>query len=364
MKQNKTWMVLAIGVLAFTACKKDKGEHGDAGEGGQVYTMSNSAKGNTLIAYHRAENGKLTWDSSYATGGFGTGAGLGSQGSVVLTPDNIVLVANAGSNSISSFKITGHGAKLVSTVSSGGITPISITEYNHAVVVLNGGGDGNITGFELGSDGKLLPVANSTKPLSSKAAGPAQVSFVNGGKALVVTEKSANTILSYNSSGIMHTLTSAHPTPFGFAVGSNGKIIVSEAAGGAAGASTVSSYHVDNNGVISLVTGPVSANQTAACWVVLTDNEKFAYAANTGSNDVSSFSVNDATGSIKLLTAVAAASGTAPADAALSDGSKYLYVLTAGSNTLNVYSVGSDGGLNSVQTVPGVFGSGVGLAAE
>jgi len=83
-------------------------------DNGSIYTLSNAAAGNAVLAYTRARNGKLSFKAQYSTGGLGTGAGLGSQGSLVLTDDNRWLLAvNAGSNQISVFAVRPSGLSLV-----------------------------------------------------------------------------------------------------------------------------------------------------------------------------------------------------------------------------------------------------------
>jgi 6-phosphogluconolactonase len=392
MKSFKNFAAIAVTVFLLTACQKEskilpgneteaavdlsagsanRNEENEEGGGRHVYTLSNQVSGNAVLDYTRAANGSLTYNTSYATGGTGTGGGLGNQYALVLTEDeddNVLLAVNAGSNSISSFKVTGNGLQLKSTVSSGGMRPVSITQHDDIVFVLNAGGTGNIAGFKL-DDNKLMPIASSTRPLSSTASGAAEVAFVNGGRVVVVTEKATNKIITYTVNewgipGTMHAITAANTTPFGFDAGRNGNIFVSEAAGGAAGASTLSSYHVNNNGTISLITGPVGASQSAACWVVLTNNGKFAYTTNTASNNLSAFNVNRNNGSVSVNTAVAATSDMGPIDAALSNNSKYLYVLNAGSHSIGAYAVANNGSLTAVQTVTGVPVGATGLAAK
>ena len=164
---------------------------------GFVYTLSNQASGNKVLVYKRSSTGMLTYETSVSTGGNGSGGGLGNQGAVIITDDGDVLLAvNPGSNTISSFKITGNGLNLKSTVSSGGTRPVSIAQHDGLVYVLNAGGSGNISGFRLGNNDKLTPISYSTKPLSSSSAGAAQVSFVRNGKVLVITEKATNKIIT------------------------------------------------------------------------------------------------------------------------------------------------------------------------
>jgi 6-phosphogluconolactonase len=387
MKQRKYFMaVTAAASFLFFSCQKDirtsnaaeafasKAGNSQAAKEktsvGYVYTLSNQASGNSVLAYSRSAAGTLTYETAYPTGGNGTGSGLGSQGSVTLSGDNHILLAvNAGSNSLSSFTISGGSLQWKSTVASGGTMPISVTVHNNLVYVLNAGGSGNISGLTLDAGGSLHPLANSTRPLSSGSSGPAQISFAQEGAVVVVTEKMTNKIISYTitddgTPGTMHMLTSANATPFGFAVGRDGMLYVSEAAGGAPGASTVSSYHVSSNGMISLIEGPVSAGQTAACWIVLTNNEKYVYASNTGSNTVSSF-IADADGMLDVLSAVAASmSISTPIDAVLSNNAKFLYVLNSGSESITAMSVANDGGLGFLQNVTSLPDGAVGLAAK
>ena len=382
MKFSKKLVAAAALSLFFMACKKGNETiipeeatasaraSGKAGIAGYVYTLSNQASANSVLVYSRMTSGEISYVTSYPTGGNGTGAGLGSQGAVALSGDNSLLLAvNAGSNSLTSFTVSGGSLIWRSTVSSGGMRPISITVHNDLVYVLNAGGSGNISGFRLNDNDELQAIAGSVKPLSSSSSDPAQVSFTDEGTVLVITEKGTNKIVTYTVDDMgkpatMHSINSSTPTPFGFAVGKQGTIYVSEAAGGAPGASVVSSYHVSENGAIELLTGSVSAGQTAACWVVVTNNEKFVYASNTGSSTVSSFT--PAKGDLMVLEAIAGATGagSSPIDAALSVNSKFMYVLNAGINTISVLEVAADGSLDLLQTVTGLQAGTVGMIAK
>ncbi len=384
MKCFKNLTAIAVAVVALASCQKTKvipdteapnnaiasSQKDDEKGKRHVYMLSNQAAGNEVVDYRRGHDGTLSINGSYPSGGNGTGGGLGSQGSVVLSEDGKLLLAvNAGSNSISSFTVTDEGLYLRSTVNSGGIRPISITVDHEIVYVLNAGGTGNISGFKLGKNDELTAILNTTRPLSSANAGPAQISFVNEGKAVAITEKNNNRIITYTIGkegipGVMHTVNSANATPFGFDGGKKDNIFVSEAGGGVPGASSVSSYHIDNDGSISLLSGPVTAGQTAACWVAVTKDGKIAYATNAGSNTVSSFDVNKNNGDVSVNAAAAAATGTSPTDVALSEDSKYLYISNSASHTITVYEVGHHGELTNVQTLAGVPVGAVGLAAK
>lgn len=385
---QSTPIVLAI--LLFSSCQKsiqnenfssdnvsglselDRNSINSKGAYGKnfVYILSNQTSGNEVVAYSRSADGMLTYAFSSSTGGEGSGGGLGNQGAVIKTNENDVLLAvNPGSNSISSLKITGAGLNLKSVVMSGGIRPVSITQHGDLVYVLNAGGNGNISGFRLGNNDKLSPIPNSTRALSSMASGAAQISFMLNGSVLVITEKATNKIITYkvDQHGVpqaMHSISSASPTPFGFATGKFGNIYVSEAVGGAAGASNVSSYHINADGSITLIQGPVATGQSAACWVVLTDDGSYLYTTNTASNTVSSFDVQQVSGNINLQQSIAGTTQMGPIDAFLTDNSKYLYVLNGGGHSITVFSIAGNGHLSILQTVTGVPVGATGLAAN
>jgi len=381
----KTKMMLAISAmvtLGLTACNKNdqlpnaktSGEidvlKSNDNSPGVVYTVSNQMTGNKILVYNRSSNGNLTFSDAVSTGGNGTGGGLGNQGATVISADGKFLLAvNAGSNSISSFRIAGAGLQLVSTVPSGGNMPVSITQAGSYVYVLNAGVPNNVHGFKLHDDGMLTMLYGSSRPLSSDNTAPAQISFVNNGTALVISEKATNKLLTYTVDGagmpgMMHYTMSAHPTPFGFAKGAEHIIFVSEAAGGAPGISKLSSYKIAMDGTISLADGPVGAGQTAACWVAINNSGKYAYTTNTGDNSISCFGIAKQTGSIAVKSANAAMSEGGPIDAAFSNGSKYFYVLNGAGHTINAYSVANDGSLEMVGQSEGLPMGATGLAAK
>ncbi len=111
---------------------------------GFFYTETNGNP-NKLLVFARYSDGTLKQQNTVATGGQGghqgqpinvmapppvcTGNGHGcpsldSQDAIASTPNGKLLFAvNAGSNTVSSFRVTRHGAALVNQVSSGGDVP-------------------------------------------------------------------------------------------------------------------------------------------------------------------------------------------------------------------------------------------------
>jgi 6-phosphogluconolactonase len=187
----------------------------------------------------------------------------------------------------------------------------------------------------------------------------AQVSFDHDGTHLIVTEKMGNRldVFPVDESGVAGPpveFPSNGMTPFGFAVGPNGNLYVSEAFGGMPGASALSSYSVGEDGSLSVIDGSVTNGQTATCWVVATNSGRNIFVSNTGSGTVSSYLIGRF-GRLVLNQGVAADLGakSSPIDMALSNNSRFLYVLEGGGQTIAAFQVSNHGDLTSI----GEFGS-------
>ena len=173
---------------------------------------------------------------------------------------------------------------------------ISLSIHDRQVYVLNAGGSGNVSGFTISPSGDLTSIAGSTQALSTGASGPAQVSFTPDGSSLVVTEKGTNIISTYavDQNGVASnrvSTPSSGTTPFGFGFTRNGTLVVSEAFGGGANASAVSSYGADNDGTWDVISGSVATTETAACWIVVTNSGRYAYTTNAGSGTISGYAI-------------------------------------------------------------------------
>lgn len=347
-----TTLSLASGVLAHDD---------DEQEAGAVFALTNSPAGNAVVAYHRAADGSLTPTGSYPTGGLGTGAGLGSQGAVIVTEDRRLLLAvNAGSNSISSFRIRREGLQFVETVASGGTMPTSLAARGGLIYVLNAAAPNNVTGFRVSPRGRLIPLAGSTRPLSGGSTSPAQVGFSDDGDSLIVTERATNIIDTFiiDEDGLPEgpfINISAGPTPFGFAVGRRNTLFVSEAGAGG-GAST---YRVDD-GQLDPISSMIMTGQRAACWAILTPDGRFGYVTNAGTGNISGVAIAR-NGSATLLNAdgITAVTRGNPTDMAMSDDGRYLYARVAALSQIAVFRIRRNGSLSAL---PALSGTPAGLA--
>jgi 6-phosphogluconolactonase (cycloisomerase 2 family) len=338
---------------------------------GAVYVLTNQSTGNSVMVYRRAADGSLSLSGTFSTRGEGMGTGadpLGSQGALVLGPGHRLLFAvNAGSNEVSEFAAEGLNLHLLDKESSGGVMPVSVAVHGWLVYVLNAGGTPNVQGFVIDPfSNRLRPLPGSMRALpGGSSAAPAEVGFSPDGNVLMVTEKGTSMIDTYivGDDGLLYSPTttkSSGATPFGFAFAHRGIVAVSEA-----GPNALSSYEINRDGQVELLSGSVHNGQSATCWAVVTDDGRYAYTANAGSATISSYYLSWE-GFLSLLnpTAGKMASGTAPTDMALSDGSRFLYVRDGGMNTVAGFRVESDGSLTPVGSVTGIPAGAQGIAAQ
>jgi 6-phosphogluconolactonase (cycloisomerase 2 family) len=151
-------------------------------------------------------------------------------------------------------------------------------------------------------------------------------------------------------------------TPFGFGFDNKGHVIVSEAFGGALDGSAVSSYDV-LDGDLHAVSPSVATTETAACWIAVTGNGRFAYAGNAGGS-VSGYAVAP-DGSLTLLDehGRTAAPGTGVLDLAVSRNGQFLYA-RLGNGSVGAWAIAADGSLADLGPVAGLPAGAAGIAAS
>jgi 6-phosphogluconolactonase (cycloisomerase 2 family) len=201
----------------------------------------------------------------------------------------------------------------------------------------------------------------------------AQVSFAPDGGHLVVTERATNQISVYaidgDDDGIEvrgpYPLAACGTTPFGFGCDRRGTLIVSEAFGGAAGASAVSSYRIGRRGGLHVVSPSVPTTETAACWIAVSGNDRFAYSTNAGSASITGYAIRH-DGALERLAAdgVTATTGTGPSDLAFGAEGRFLFVRNGGSNSISAYAWRRDGSLMPLAGATGLPAGANGIAAR
>jgi 6-phosphogluconolactonase len=354
-----------------------------------VYTASNEATGNQVIAFEVDRRGHPIEIGRFDTQGLGTGTPLGNQGAIALdASDRWMFVVNPGDGSLTSFRLQPSGLEFVNRVPSGGFRPLSVTVFGTLVYVLNEGDAvsadpslrfDNVSGFRFTGGGVLVPIPDSSRMIADMPTAPAQVGFNRSGTVLLITEKATNTLTTFvvQADGTPAETPlrrpSAVPTPFGFAFGDRDYVFVTEANGGGVG--VTASYRVDREtGSVSSLVGIVEQGN-ATCWTVLSNDQTIGYSTNTASGTVSLFRINfdgtlayffrgtgDPQGQ-SLDEDSPIPSGNGVRDAALTQANDFLFTLNNGDGQIRAFSVSLSGAIVRRGTAP-IPASATGLIAR
>jgi len=342
---------------------------------GYTYINDNTTGVNTVAGYDRHADGSLTPipGSPFAIGGAGLGSGLASQGAIQATADGRYLLAvDAGSNQVSVLRVTAGGVPVLAgqPVSSGGIQPVSVAISPAGLVYVanSGNGGSGYSGFRL-HHGRLTPVPGSTVAVPN-GSGVGDVFFNSLGDHLIGTRTGTSLIDSFLvlPSG---RLAAAPGSPFtGQGLGQLGaefspanpsQLFVSNAHNGA-GLGTVSAYQDSFLGQLTPIgASPYADGQTAPCWVEISHDGKYLFTVNTGSGNISSYSIHR-DGSLTLIGSAPINGGGADIDARLSPDGRYLLVDGSGMHFVSVFAV-NGGNLTELASSPTPLPAGVTASA-
>src|SRR4051812_10990346 len=292
------------------------GGHHGGGKGhrvtGAVYTQTNEIPTNRIVAFDRLANGQLVERERVPTGGSGGREPqpacdvppggcpmLDTQGSVQVTKNGKLLFAvNAGSDTISSFRVTNHGLVLADQESTGSPVPggrfpqsLTITkQHGHLLYVLNGNSN-SIAGFRFSSRGQIQPIAGSERPVSKPAPvgfTPRQIGFDKTGRVVTVTllaHQSIDTFILDRNGRPAAPMNSPSrwPLPFGFAYDQRNHMVLSEVTSDVPGTiGNTSTYDLNRRSGTLTPSDTKSSEGSAPCWVVITNSGRYTFVVNAG----------------------------------------------------------------------------------
>ncbi len=331
---------------------------------GAVFAATNGVNHNEIVMYKRLPTGKLNWIGKFDTGGRGEGGindPLQSQNSLILTPDHsFLLVVNAGSSSISVFRVLENSLALVSVTPSLGGNPVSLAMHDNLVYVVNFGGIYHTAGFRMEPWGELKPIRNSRQPLSTLDTEPSTVVFSADGSKLIISERQTNKVDVFSvaadgsiSNPVFNDFTSTEP--FGLQVDAEGILLVTSTAG------SVTSYTINSDNTLSVISSNSPSSGGATCWVVSYGSN--AWVSNTTSSTLSAYTLQSG-GGLAALGVVATQPATGPTifppvmpptsfplDLALSADGSYLYAVYSALGQIIAYKTGDNGTLTAIDVV-------------
>ena len=349
---------------------------------GAVFAMTNATEGNEIVTYSRASDGTLTrLNTRVSTQGLGIGVDTDTQGPLRLSEDNRFLYAvNPGSDNVSVFAVNGTQLNFIQIIDAGD-QPLSLTISGDLLYVLNGSVAGNgIRGFRIAPNGTLTQLPNSFRDLSSRIAVPGEVRFSPDGRFILVTHKVTNELVTpfriidafaIGNDGYASAVPLRNRShgirPFSLAFRNDDKLIVVESFNAEDNLSAASSYQLHSDGSLTLISFSVPNGQTDVCWVIISNDGRYAYTSNFGSGTLSSYRFDPA-GNLTLMNGVAASYGamSQPVDIDFSADGRYLYQLLRGTGAVVTLRVENDGSLTNLGILVGglpVANGASGLAA-
>ena len=316
-----------------------------------IYSISNKADGNTIVSFAKNAAGNYQKIGEFSTGGKGTGDleipalkkdpdhplangddPLISANAIAASSDGAyVLAVNPGDGTVALLKVEKDGSlSFINAVPASDKFPVSIAVSGMSVVVASVGNDnmnGSIGAYKI-TGGKLVAVNAGRRNLKAR---PSTIAFSTNGKYVVVNELVTGKIHTFSHDGktLSETPVSTiesprsenrfQAIPVGFAIkkGKDGDIVLMsearfltpefklrEGRGEVVQSpkfswqtGSLSSYLLDENGNLSLVTGDamtgraVEGGELANCWVTLSKDGNTLWTANALSSSISAYEI-------------------------------------------------------------------------
>jgi 6-phosphogluconolactonase (cycloisomerase 2 family) len=335
-----------------------------------VFVQTNDLDHNSVVAYTRHPDGRLTRVGEFRTGGRGGVErdvpldSLASQDSLTYDAAHHLLFAvNAGSNTVTSFAVEGAHLTRRQTVPAGGVFPVSVSAAHGRLFVLNAGGTGSVTGYRINPTGRLSALPGSHRDLGLDneqrpefITAPADIAQTADGAHVIVTTKANDVIDVLNTAGGGLSApvrnASASSVPFAVSFDSAGRLAVANA-----GSSSVSTYAVRPDGTLRTITAGVEDGQQALCWLVGTGDAFFG--GNAGSSTISAFAVDGdgnatLTGTPDGVVARTGGGSGGTIDLAVTTDKQFLYAENSFAGSVEAYEIQPDHTLRLVETQTGL----------
>jgi DNA-binding beta-propeller fold protein YncE len=246
---------------------------------------------------------------------------LASQGSLTYDDEHGLLFAvNAGSDTVSVFRVFGDRLELRQVIWSGGAFPVSVTVHGDHAYVLDALGGGTLYGYRI-ADGHLTPIPGSSRRLGLNpnatpqfTTTPGQVAYTPDGSRILVTTKGNGNdvdVFAVRPDGRLSrsAVVNSEPDAVPFAVSFDraGHVLIAEA-----GPSALATFALSAGGTLTQL-AIAGTGQMATCWVAPAG--RYFYTSNAGSGSVSGYSV-DGAGQLTALGNALTDAGTVDASAA------------------------------------------------
>jgi len=293
--------------------------------------------------------------------------------SVAVDPSGMfAYVANSRSNNVSAFSVNQASGVLSGVAGSpftAGSAPSSVAvDPTQGIVYVANSASNTVSVFAMNqASGALSPLNDPLVNLPFTAGtSPNSVAIVPTGGCILAANKGSNnvSVFSVNAIGYFgcgqYGPFAAGPGPSSVAIDPSGKFAYvtnssSDYISQYRIAVPVDDFMPDN--ALTPVSNPAAGSAPAS--VTVDPTGRFVYAANSGSNDVSAFSIDPYNGVLIPVGGSPYPAGTAPSSVTVDSSGKFVYVTNASSNNISGYSINqSTGALSTISGSPFATGSG------
>jgi DNA-binding beta-propeller fold protein YncE len=367
MKCRFVASLLAGSLLILTSCSNKPPTSASPASGSGFLWVAASGN-NTISAFTlNLATGNPTQDSDSIDGGLAPGA-------IVITPDGSTIFLaskspdSSGNYDISSYSVNSNGtlAPGSNTALNGAITPVSMTldPSGKILFVVNQGSD-NISVLSVNGT-TLTEVAGS--PFSdvdpnnpAMRPGPTSIAATPAGAYLYVANQLTNTVsaFQYDSTGALSPLSpfiyQAGTNPTGVAISRNVQVnsqstlphflyVANSGSNNVSGFSicdVVSANCLNPTGRLTQLSDSPYPAGINPVYIAVNPVYNGVYVVDQGSNEISMFKWSTSTGSLTVLSPPSVSTGAGPTWAQVHPDGVWVYVINSGASSVSIYSVGA-----------------------
>ncbi len=302
-------------------------------------------------------------------GAFGGGGGGGTT--------SLLYVTNSGSNNISGYNInaaTGGLAVVPGSPFSTGSGPSAMAVSSNGFLAYVANGQANtVTAFSVSTEGGLLPVSSTPGNPNPVSVGttPSALAISHDTQFLYVANRGSGTVTTFTigAGGVLTLVSStgsnSNPVPVdgsapdSLAMAQNGKFLYV----GNSGSNEITAFSIASSGLptkippVGVNTNPLATGGTSLRGIVTAPNAPFLYAVHDSSNTVAAFHI-ESSGLLTLVPASGAnqnpipVGASAPSAVILSRDGRFLYSAN-GAGTITAFTIEGNGLLSLTQNSGG-----------
>lgn len=324
---------------------------------GMYVYVANFGSNDVSVFGISALSGSLTLTDTIRARAGGTSVAVASGLAAVSYTPQYAYVPNTGTGDISAYTISSNGALTRNYCSAvvdclngnftTGSNPNAATSNPTGQFVYVAATSGVYAYKINASDGALNTETGPYTLVTATA--PVSIAVESSGKYAYVANHDSSNVTAFAINAATGVLGSG--SPFTTGAGSFPTSVITDPTGqfvyvASSGSNDVAAYkitpatgalfQIDASGALGIQNFPAGSNPSS---VTVDPSGRFAYVANSGSNDVSAYTINATNGALTAVTGSPFTAGTGPSSITVDQTGKYAYVTNHGTTTISVFAI-------------------------